>query len=111
MCKALKEISHSHLFIYLRKGYWAPTVCLALCLSLGVWKKQDMINAIDPLKLAEGCGNKCADTHIHAQCLLVDWNPELVSHESCYVSWGLRFTVNVFVLDFLWFLGGVIRDN
>lgn len=79
--------------------------------SRSVEDEQDMINAIDPLKLAEGCGNKCADTHIPARCLLVDLNPELVSHESCYVSWGLRFTVNVFVLDFLWFLGVVIRDN
>lgn len=50
-------------------------------------------------------------THSYPHKVLVDWTPELVSHGSCYVSWGLWFTVNVFVLDFLWFVYDAIRDH
>ena len=41
----------------------------------------------------------------------VAWNPELVSHGSCCVSWDLCFRVNIFVLNFLCFLCATIRDD
>lgn len=36
VCKTLKEINHSHSFMYLRKSYCATIVWLALHLALGV---------------------------------------------------------------------------
>lgn len=64
-----------------------------------------------PLTISSHLG----DVEMHTQAdlckVLGAWDPGLVSHRSCYVSWGLWFRVNVFVLDFLWFLCAVIGNN